>query len=154
MTFRAVIRAKLLSLLDFEASPDWTKAAGRGIPVNSVTGEVYTDVNMLLLWTAAAEKGYRKNSWMTYEQARQIGACIEKGERATMVAAELFMDLHKPEQIHGIRPQFLFNINQVRRKPAGLFKTGIQAADLPTTAPAAMQTLNKVLCTARAAFLD
>ena len=146
MSFKQAIRAQLLSLLDFTTSTDWTVAAARGVPVNALTGEAYKDVNMLLLWKAAAKNGYKKNAWMTYEQVRAVGAGVEKNERATLAIGQFLMDFDNPDLVHGVSPVWLFNVDQIHRKPkAGLFLHGFQEPELPFDAPAALRTLNKVL---------
>lgn len=40
---------------------------------------------MLLLWAEAMEKGYIQHSWMTFNQAKALGANVKKGERATEI---------------------------------------------------------------------
>ena len=48
-------------------------------------GVPYQGINVLILWGAAIDKGYASPSWMTYRQARSIGAQVRKGERATHI---------------------------------------------------------------------
>ncbi|HEY2155359.1 MAG TPA: zincin-like metallopeptidase domain-containing protein [Isosphaeraceae bacterium] len=50
-----------------------------------VTGEPYRGINVLMLWGAAEEKGYRDSRWMTFRQALELGAAVRKGERSTEV---------------------------------------------------------------------
>lgn len=155
MSFKSAIRFELLSLLDFASSPDWTAAASRGIPVNALTGEVYQDVNMLLLWKAAAEHGYPSNVWMTFEQIQKVAAFVPKGQRARLVMGEMLMDYLRPDQVYGVRPLWLYNVAQVQRLPRrGLKTEGVASEDLPTDAPKGMLTLRRVLNCAAAAHLN
>jgi len=45
----------------------------------------YRGINVLILWGAALEAGYASPYWMTYRQARSIGAQVRRGERATHI---------------------------------------------------------------------
>ena len=52
------------------------------------TGEPYTGINVLLLWSESLARGFEAPLWMTYRQAGQIGAQVRKGETgATVVYA-------------------------------------------------------------------
>jgi antirestriction protein ArdC len=48
-------------------------------------GTPYRGVNVLILWNAAAERGYTSASWMTYRQAQTLGAQVRGGERGTAI---------------------------------------------------------------------
>jgi antirestriction protein ArdC len=50
---------------------------GNGIP--------YQGINVLMLWSAAMEKGYAAPIWMTYRQAQELGAHVRKGEEGSLV---------------------------------------------------------------------
>ena len=55
------------------------------------TGEPYTGINVLLLWSESLARGFEAPLWMTYRQAVQIGAQVRKGETgATVVYASRF----------------------------------------------------------------
>lgn len=55
------------------------------------TGEPYTGINVLLLWSESLARGFEAPLWMTYRQASQIGAQVRKGETgATVVYASRF----------------------------------------------------------------
>lgn len=49
------------------------------------TGEPYTGINVLLLWSESLARGFETPLWMTYRQASQIGAQVRKGETGTTV---------------------------------------------------------------------
>lgn len=48
-------------------------------------GEPYRGINVLMLWSAAIEKGYAAPHWMTFRQAKEMGAHVKKGEQGTLV---------------------------------------------------------------------
>jgi antirestriction protein ArdC len=50
---------------------------GNGIP--------YQGINVLMLWSAAIEKGYAAPIWMTFKQALDLKANVRKGERGSLV---------------------------------------------------------------------
>jgi antirestriction protein ArdC len=49
------------------------------------TGQPYKGINVLVLWSAALEKGYAAPIWMTYKQAVELKANVRKGERGRLV---------------------------------------------------------------------
>jgi antirestriction protein ArdC len=50
---------------------------GNGIP--------YRGINVLILWSAAIEKGYAAPIWMTFKQAIELKANVRRGERGSLV---------------------------------------------------------------------
>ena len=48
-------------------------------------GEPYRGTNVVLLWSAASERGYDKPTWMTYRQAQELGGNVRKGEKGVLV---------------------------------------------------------------------
>lgn len=46
-------------------------------------GIPYRGINVLILWATAMEKGFVSPYWMTYNQAKEFGAQVRKGETAT-----------------------------------------------------------------------
>jgi antirestriction protein ArdC len=48
-------------------------------------GQPYSGINVLMLWGAAMEGGYASPYWMTFKQAKELGAHVKKGERGNMV---------------------------------------------------------------------
>ncbi|PZM16505.1 antirestriction protein ArdC [Rhizobium tubonense] len=49
------------------------------------SGEPYSGINVLLLWSEAMTRGYASSTWMTFRQALELGACVRKGETGSMV---------------------------------------------------------------------
>ena len=50
---------------------------GNGIP--------YQGINVLMLWSAAMEKGFSAPIWMTFKQALELNAHVRKGEHGSLV---------------------------------------------------------------------
>ncbi|MDP9606135.1 UNVERIFIED_ORG: antirestriction protein ArdC [Variovorax paradoxus] len=64
----------------------WIEGASRGMPRNAGSGRSYAGVNALLLWDAAIARGYGVSLWLTYRQAKALGAQVRKGERGVLCA--------------------------------------------------------------------
>src|ERR1700726_1994866 len=60
-------------------------AAGRINRPLRHNGTPYRGINVLLLWAEATEKGYAAPIWMTYKQAKELGAQVRKGEHGALV---------------------------------------------------------------------
>lgn len=64
---------------------DGARAGGAaGLPLR-VGGEPYRGVNIVLLWSAAVEAGFRSRYWLTFNQAMKLGAHVRKGEKGEVV---------------------------------------------------------------------
>src|SRR5690606_6457067 len=67
----------------------WSDRVGLGVapgmPHNAVSKRQYSGVNVPLLWLTASERGYRGNGWVTFNQCREAGGMVRKGERGTTV---------------------------------------------------------------------
>jgi antirestriction protein ArdC len=48
-------------------------------------GVAYRGINVLMLWSAAMDKGYAAPVWMTFKQALELNANVRKGERGSLV---------------------------------------------------------------------
>ncbi|MEO1961914.1 MAG: ArdC family protein [Paracoccus sp. (in: a-proteobacteria)] len=82
-------------------TPAWRKpwtgdADGIPFPRRS-TGEFYRGVNILMLWSEAAEKGFRSPYWFTYRQAQEAGGQVRKGEKSAIVVKYGTVDREDPE---------------------------------------------------------
>ncbi|MCA9232481.1 MAG: DUF1738 domain-containing protein, partial [Planctomycetales bacterium] len=60
-------------------------AAGRISRPLRHNGTPYQGINILMLWGAAEAEGYNAPFWLTFQQARQLGGHVRKGERGTPV---------------------------------------------------------------------
>jgi antirestriction protein ArdC len=48
-------------------------------------GVAYRGINVLMLWSAAMDKGYAAPVWMTFKQAMELNANVRTGERGSLV---------------------------------------------------------------------
>ncbi len=55
------------------------------MPTNFATQRTYRGANVLNLWMAQTALGYETAEWMTFKQARDLDACVRKGEHGTPV---------------------------------------------------------------------
>ena len=60
-------------------------AAGRITRPLRGNGVPYQGINVLMLWSAAIEKGYAAPIWMTFKQALDFKAHVRKGEEGSLV---------------------------------------------------------------------
>lgn len=60
-------------------------AAGRITKPLRHNGEAYNGINILMLWSAAMEKDFCAPIWMTFRQAKELGASVRKGEKGELV---------------------------------------------------------------------
>lgn len=88
-------------------------------------GVAYNGVNVLLLWGAAFEQGFSSPSWMTFQQARTLGAHVRKGERGTLVVFASTFQKTEPDA-HGVdverdipflKAYTVFNVEQIEGLP-------------------------------------
>lgn len=119
----------------------WNTGAGDMLPANLTSGRRYRGINVLLLNLKAMQCGYAVNRWLTYNQARTLGASVRKGEHGTEVVLFKMLDLdantHKPQAASNdegrkiiplIRSFVVFNAAQIDGLPEGL----LPAARAPT----------------------
>ena len=58
---------------------------GRIIRPQRHNGMGYNGINILMLWSAALEHGFQSPFWMTFNQAKEFGAHVRKGEAGSLV---------------------------------------------------------------------
>ncbi len=78
-----VITDRILQLLDQGVVP-WRAPWHREEP-HSILGHTYRGFNRPWLGVIAASAGYERNVWLTFEQAKQRGGAVRKGEKGTPV---------------------------------------------------------------------
>ena len=60
-------------------------AAGRITRPLRQNGVPYQGINVLMLWGEAVAKGFAAPIWMTFRQAKEMGAHVRKGEKGSLV---------------------------------------------------------------------
>ncbi|MGI9071167.1 MAG: ArdC-like ssDNA-binding domain-containing protein [Bryobacteraceae bacterium] len=78
--------------------PWHVKGADSVLPVNASTHRPYRGVNVMMLWAVATNKVYETNLWATYQQWRELGAQVRKGEKSTCVVFWKFFNEEADEQ--------------------------------------------------------
>lgn len=74
----------------------WHPACAPGGPANLVSGHRYRGVNVLLLNLVQAAHAYPSNRWLTFQQARALGAHVRKGERGCEVVFFKMLEVDQP----------------------------------------------------------
>lgn len=126
--------------------PPWRKpwtgsTAGACLPLRH-NGEPYRGINILVLWSVAATQGYTSARWLTFKQAKDLGASVRKGEKSATVVK--FGTIEKEDE-HGeervipyAKAYRVFNADQIERLPADFYVQPEPARDLGTEADPAL----------------
>jgi antirestriction protein ArdC len=126
MRLYAEVTARIVAELEAGAAPwlkPWKSSKGSGVmPVNAVTGREYHGINIAILWDAADRRGYQAQRWLTFQQAKQKGASVRKGEKATGVVFTKRLTVKDKEtdeerEISMLRGYHVFNVCQVEGLP-------------------------------------
>lgn len=66
---------------------EWVKSwsAPQGRPCNFLTKKAYRGLNFLYLSLVADKKGYLAPFWLTFNQVKELGGKVKKGERSTEI---------------------------------------------------------------------
>lgn len=96
----------------------WTgNGAASGLPANFSTGTAYSGINIMLLWSSAAEQGYTDSRWLTYKQAAEQGGQVRKGEYGTTIiyykTLEKENEAGETEHIPMLKTFTVFNVQQI-----------------------------------------
>lgn len=79
---------QVVAMLDAGVAPWRSPILGRssaGHPRNLNTGKPYRGVNVFLLAFTAYAKGYESSYWLTFNQIKERGGNVRKGEKSSMV---------------------------------------------------------------------
>lgn len=109
------------------------------LPRNAVSNRIYNGINILLLWLAAEEHGYRQSKWLTVKAANELGGYVRKGEKATLVVnynpverekcdkeGNVILDKDgnpEMERFAYLKRHYLFNIEQCDNLPSHLYES-------------------------------
>jgi antirestriction protein ArdC len=129
----ATVTNQIIAALDKGTAPwvcPWTQGHGCALPANLATSRPYRGVNVLLLNMQQMAHGYPLNRWMTFQQARAMGASVRKGEHGTGIVffKMLERDDTRPasKEVSGrkviplLRSFTVFNAAQIDGLPDGL----------------------------------
>ena len=108
-----------IDLNDYEAP--FAGLAAQGIPLNPTTENAYRGINIPSLWVDQQEKQFTSNHWATFNQWKERGANVLKGERGSHII--YYKTLTKTEEnekgeerehsIPMLKSYTVFNANQV-----------------------------------------
>ncbi|MGH2343265.1 ArdC family protein (plasmid) [Segnochrobactraceae bacterium EtOH-i3] len=112
-------------------------AAGRITRPLRANGEAYRGINVLMLWSAAMERGYSAPIWMTYKQAAELGGHVRKGEKGNLVVyantlTKTETDENGEEQERNIpfmKGYTVFNVEQVEGLPERFYARAEQPSN-------------------------
>jgi antirestriction protein ArdC len=112
---------QIVTMLETGVVPWRSPILGRskaGHPKNLNTGRGYRGVNVFLLAFTAFAKGYGSSYWMTFNQAKERGGNVRKGEKSSMVVfwkqyETIDKDTAQPAKIPVLRYYNVFNAEQV-----------------------------------------
>ena len=116
-----IITDKIIAMLEKGTVP-WRKPWGQstldGAPINLVSQKPYRGINVFLL----ASSGYDSPYWLSFNQAKQCGGHVNKGERSSMIVFWNWIDKEtgktdsKGQQVVDhipfLRYYNVFNVNQ------------------------------------------
>jgi antirestriction protein ArdC len=103
---------------------------GRIIRPLRFNGQPYNGINVVMLWSAADEKGYSSPFWMTFKQALEFDAHVRKGEQGTLVVyadkiTRTETDTKTGEEAERAIPFMkgytVFNVEQIEGLPAHFY---------------------------------
>ena len=80
-TVPEIITESVLKQLEQGVAP-WRKPWSTSIPRNLISKKPYRGLNVFLL----ATQGYGSPYWLTFNQAKQLGAHVRQGEKSTLVS--------------------------------------------------------------------
>ncbi len=105
-------------------------AAGRITRPLRHNGIPYQGINVVMLWSAAVAAGYAAPIWMTFKQAKELGAHVRKGEKGSLVVyantitrTETDAETGEEEEqaIPFMKGYTVFNVEQVEGLPAQFY---------------------------------
>jgi antirestriction protein ArdC len=84
------VTAQISALLERGVRP-WIRPWGDIAPPDALVlplrscGTPYRGMNVIALWAATLESGFKSRHWFTFKQALALNACVRKGERGSYV---------------------------------------------------------------------
>lgn len=149
----AEVTERIVKELENGAAPwvkPWRRVGGSNMPHNAVTRRPYSGVNVLLLWMTSAAAGYASQGWMTFNQVKESGGHVRKGEKATLVVFVKPLTVKEKDgsgnivknangddaekQIQMLRGYYVFNVAQCDDLPAKITAAGDVIVDVPSDA--------------------
>lgn len=138
----AGITQQIIAQLEAGVRP-WTQPWKAGASVSRSLrhdGTPYTGINVILLWSEAASRGFTQPTWMTFRQALALGGHVRKGETgSTVVYANRVTrtEINDPGEDERVAFPFLkaysvFNVEQIHDLPEKFAPAGIARVNTDT----------------------
>ena len=98
-------------------------------------GQAYNGINVLMLWSMAMDKGYSAPIWMTFRQAKELGASVRKGEKGSPVVYANKLTIKDTDATTGediekkipfMKGYTVFNVEQIDDLPDHFYATAEQ----------------------------
>lgn len=105
-------------------------AAGRITRPLRHNGVAYQGINVIMLWSAAMAQGFAAPIWMTFRQAREMGAHVRKGEKGHLVVYADRIRRTETDEATGeeqerdipfMKGYTVFNVEQIEGLPAQFY---------------------------------
>ena len=104
-------------------------AAGRITRPLRANGQPYKGINVLMLWSSSLAQGFAAPIWMTFNQAKELGAHVKKGVKGSLVVyadrftkAETGDDGEEIErELYFMKGYTVFNVEQIEGLPAHFY---------------------------------
>lgn len=83
----AIITDKIIAAIETGVAPwkrEWQGNANVTLPLRA-NGEAYQGINVLILWIASMSRNFKSNQWFTFNQAKELGAQVKKGEKGEQI---------------------------------------------------------------------
>ena len=112
-------------------TPPWIRPWSGGLdpfPTNGMSRRPYRGINCILLTLEAQLRGFGRNSWLTFRQAKELGAQVRGGEHGTTVIFYKTQELpaanaegEVPQRVAPLLKSFtVFNVAQIDQLPERL----------------------------------
>jgi len=115
-----LVTDEIITMLKTGVVPWRSPILGRqnaGFPKNTNTGREYRGINRFLLGFTAWQRGYDSSYWLTFNQAKDRGSSIRKGEKSSIVVfwkhyETTDAETGEPVNIPFLRYYRVFNVEQ------------------------------------------
>ena len=93
-----------------------------GLPTRA-NGETYQGINILQLWMKSSVHGYNSSTWMTFKQAKEVGANVKRGEKGARVIYYKSLEKDNPDNseepivVPMLKSYMVFNLDQIENLP-------------------------------------
>ena len=122
-----------------------SRPAGSGVVLPlRCNGIPYRGINILMLWGAAIDNGFTAANWLTFKQALELGGCVRKGEKGSLVVYASSFSRSETDEATGeenerdipfLKGYTVFNADQIDglpdsfRTPAPPLPAGIERSE-------------------------